>query len=72
MQALGLVRISKKTKIVKISFRKISERKKMGLGHPGWKNNSVLGIRGDQLRAPVERLGPSQGFKKGPYHADRC
>ena len=32
MQALGLVRISKKQSFVKISFKKISECKKMGLG----------------------------------------
>ena len=32
MQALGLVRIPKKTKFVKISFKKVSECIKMGLG----------------------------------------
>ena len=32
MQALGLVRISRKQNFVKISFKKISECKKIGLG----------------------------------------
>ena len=59
MQALGLVRISKKQNFVEILFRKISERKKKGSGRNFYldqvsNRTSPLGIMESRLGSPVK------------------
>ena len=63
MQALGLVRMSKEQNVIEISFNKISECKKIGLGRV-WGHSGSL--KAFEHHGMLEYRGVQGGFKRGP------